>query len=208
MSQVNLLPREVLQRQSFRRLTVLIIAGGAVLLGLVVLFYLFQVGTLGGVRDEIEAQERTNAGIRSDIAELEQFAQLQAEARDKLDQLRAAFAGEASFSGILMDISRIIPSDAFLTQLVVQVAPPGGADPGAVPGAEPLFVGSLTANGRGFDLDTIAGWLTRMEGVDGWENAWLQSATEAEGGGFTFSSQVDFSTDIVTPRGSGEVNGG
>lgn len=207
MSQVNLLPREVLQRQTYRRLTALIIAGGAVLLGLVLLFYLFQVGTLGGVRDDIEAQERTNAGIRADIAELEQFAQLQAQARDKLDQLRSAFAGEASFSGILMDVSRIIPSDAFLTQLVVQVAPPGGAE-GEVPGSDPLFVGSLTANGRGLDLDTIAGWLTRLEGVDGWENAWLQSATEAEGGGFTFSSQVDFSTDIVTPRGQGEVGGG
>jgi Tfp pilus assembly protein PilN len=206
MSQVNLLPREVLQRQSLRRLTALIIAGGAIVLGLVLLFYLFQVGTLGGVRDEIAAQERTNEGIRDDIAELEQFAQLQAEARDKLDQLRAAFAGEASFSGILMDISRIIPSDAFLTQLVVQVAPPGGAT--EVPGSDPLFVGSLTTNGRGLDLDTIAGWLTRMEGVDGWENAWLQSATEAEGGGFTFTSSVDFSRDVVTPRGRGEVDGG
>lgn len=207
MSQVNLLPREVQQRQTYRRLTALIIAGGGVLLGLVLLFYLFQVGTLGGVRDDIEAQERTNAGIRADIAELEQFAQLQAEARDKLDQLRAAFAGEASFSGILMDVSRIIPSDAFLTQLVVQVAPPGDAE-GQAPGTDPLFVGSLTANGRGLDLDTIAGWLTRMDGVDGWENAWLQSATEAEGGGFTFSSSVDFSTDVVTPRGRGEVDGG
>jgi len=206
MSQVNLLPREVLQRQSLRRLTALIIAGGAIVFGLVLLFYLFQVGTLGGVRDDIAAQERTNEGIRDDIAELEQFAQLQAEARDKLDQLRAAFAGEASFSGILMDISRIIPSDAFLTQLVVQVAPPGGST--EVPGSDPLFVGSLTANGRGLDLDTIAGWLTRMEGVDGWENAWLQSATEAEGGGFTFTSSVDFSRDVVTPRGRGEVDGG
>jgi len=207
MSQVNLLPGEVRQRQRRRRLTILIAFGGGILVGLILLFYLFQVGTLGGVRDDISAQERTNQGIRGDIAELEQFAELQSDAQAKLDQLRAAFAGEASFSGILMDISKIIPSDAYLTQLVVQVAPPGGTQEG-VPAEEVRFVGSLTANGRGFDLDTIAGWLTRMDGVDGWENAWLQSATEAEAGGFTFTSQVDFSTDVVTRRGRGEVDGG
>lgn len=207
MSQVNLLPADILQRQRFRRLTVLISLAGATVFGLVLLFYLFQVGTLGGVQDDIEAQERTNAGIQADIAELTAFADLQAQAQGKLDQLRAAFSGETSFSGILMDISRIIPADAYLTQLTVQVAPPEGTQ-ADVPASEQLFIGSLTANGRGFNLDTIAGWLTRMDGVDGWENAWLQSATEAEAGGFTFSSSVDFSRDVVTARGRGEVNGG
>lgn len=203
MSQVNLLPPEILQRQRMRRVTGLVALAGAVILGLVLLFYLFQVGTLGGVEDEIAAQRRTNDGFRADIAELEQFAELQGEAQDKLGLLASAFSGEASFSGFLMDISRVIPADAYLTQLDAQLSPT------AVEGdvvTDTVFVGSFSASGVAADLDVIAGWLTRLDAVDGWENPWLQSATEAETVGFTFSSTVDLGSEVVTRRGQGVID--
>ena len=56
MSQVNLLPPDILEAQRWRRMTGLVAAGGAVVLGLIFLFYLMQVGTLGNVRDDVEAQ--------------------------------------------------------------------------------------------------------------------------------------------------------
>jgi Tfp pilus assembly protein PilN len=202
VSQVNLLPPEIFQRQRQRRLTALVALAGGAVLGLVLLFYLLQVGTLGGVEDDIAAQQRTNDGIRADIAELQQFADLQAEAETKLALLRSAFAGETSFSGVLMDVSRVIPGDAYLTQFDAQLSPPPAEDSDE---DEVLFVGSMSAAGVAADLDAVADWLTRLDSVDGWENAWLQSASEAEAGRFTFSSGVDLSTEVVTDRGRGGV---
>jgi Tfp pilus assembly protein PilN len=202
VSQVNLLPPEIFQRQRIRRLTALVALAGGAILGLALLFYLLQVGTLGGVRDDIAAQRRTNDGIRADIAELQQFADLQAEAETKLGLLRSAFAGETSFSGVLMDVSRVIPATAYLTQFDAQLST--GAAEGA-DAAEAIFVGTLSASGVATDLDAVADWITRLESVDGWENAWLQSASEGETGTFTFSSGVDLSPEVVTDRGRGEV---
>ena len=76
-----------------------------------------QSSELSSVNDEIEAQEATNASIQASIAEKQKFADLQAEAQAQQQLLSAAFAGEVSFSALLMDFSRVIPSDAYVNSL-------------------------------------------------------------------------------------------
>ena len=53
MSQVNLLPHDVQQGQRYRRLTLTVLAGGAVVLALIIAFFLLQVGKLGSVNDDV-----------------------------------------------------------------------------------------------------------------------------------------------------------
>jgi hypothetical protein len=57
--------------------------------------------------------------------------------------------------------------------------------------------------------DTLAAWLTRLEQVRGWVNAWANSASES--GPFTrvytFQSGVDLSKDVVTKRGRAAAAG-
>jgi Tfp pilus assembly protein PilN len=204
MSQVNLLPPEIRQRQQLRRLTVVIALGGLLVLALIMLFYLVQVGTLGGIQDDIRAQERNNQTIRNEIAELQQFEDLQAEAQAKQALLDAAYRGEVSFSGLLMDVSQVIPGNAVLTSLTSQLADLSTEpEPGS-----PVFAGSISAGGQALDLDTIAEWLTRLESVDGWENPWLNGASQSQDVGFTFTSGVDLTTDVLTRRGRQGVEGG
>ena len=203
MSQVNLLPPEILEAQRWRRMTGLVVAGGAVLLGLIFLFYLMQVGTLGGVRDEIEAQEATNAQLRQQIADLQRFEDLQVRAQAKQELLAAAFAGEASFSGLLMDMSRVIPSDAALNSLTVTVTPPAGEE--EVDPAATGFIGTITTAGEAEGFDTLSTWLTRLEQVQGWVNPWMSSISRRDEGGtvYTFSSGADLTPDVLTERGRG-----
>jgi hypothetical protein len=120
--------------------------------------------------------------------------------------LTKAFAGEVSFSQMLMDLSRTIPSDAYLdsfnANITSQVA-------GAVPAAT-AFVGSFTAGGAADGFESLASWLTRLESVKGWVNPWFSSASEIgdNTGLYTFSSGVDLSEDTLTARGRGGVQGG
>jgi Tfp pilus assembly protein PilN len=200
MSQVNLLPREIIQLQRLRRLTYLIAAGSAAVMALIVLFYLVQVGTLGGIEEDIDQQERTNQGIQAQIQSLQEFDDLRAEALRKQDLLDSAFVGEVSFSGILMDISRLIPGTAFLTDLSVQTAPAVAPDP-TVPAPPQTFIGAISLGGISTDFDTIADLLTRLERVRGWVNPWVDSASEAAAAGVTFTTGVDLGESVLTLRG-------
>ena len=135
MSQVNLLPPDILQAQRYRRLTSGVVVAGVVLVAAVFGFYLLQSNELSSVNDEIAAQEATNASIQASIAEKQKYADLQAEAQAQQQLLSAAYAGEVSFSALLMDFSRVIPSDAYVNSLAIQAdqaaaAGADGADPG------------------------------------------------------------------------------
>lgn len=202
MSQVNLLPPEVLQSQRWRRVTMLVLALGGLAMVAVIGFFLYQNNKLSGVQDEIDTQAATNASIQAQIDEKQQYADLQAEAQSKEELLATAYSGEVSFSSILMDVSRVMPSDAFLgdlTSSIVAGTATTPADPGAVPTG---IIGTLSGTGQAVSIDTVAALLTRLGQVDGWVNPWVTALVRAEDvNGYTYSVGVDLTEDVVTPRG-------
>jgi Tfp pilus assembly protein PilN len=201
VSQVNLLPPELRQKQATRRTTSLALAAGLAALAVVVLFSFIKSAQLSQKQEQLAAQEAVNSRVSAQIAELQRFGQLQAELRTKQELITTVFANEVSWSGILLDVARVIPADAYLTSFSGQTAPPTTDASGASTG----LVGSLTFSGSVKGADTLAAWLTRLEQVHGWVNAWANSANES--GPFTkiyqFSSGVDLSQDVLTKRGRG-----
>jgi Tfp pilus assembly protein PilN len=198
MSQVNLLPPEIRQRQRLQRLTSIVIGGGFVLILLVLGLYAVQVGRLSSVNADIERQNANNDAVTKQIVPLQQWAQLQARAQQKQSLLDSAYSGEVSVSSMLQDVSQAIPSDAYLTSLSVQIsAPQVGV------GAEPTqFVGSMTASGQAASIQTLSSWLTTVEGVNGWDNPWVTTISkDASTGQYLFETGIDLSTDVVTSRG-------
>ena len=209
MSQVNLLPPELRARQKVKQLTTLIIGAGAAIIVLLLAFWFLQSQKLAGVNDDIAAQNLTNSGLQTQIDQLQEFQQLQEEAAAQEALLTTACTGEVSFSQMLMDLSRTIPSDAYLDSFNAALTVP-------VVGRRPTtttttFVGSFTASGAADGFESLASWLTRLESVKGWVNPWFSSATETgpNTGLYQFSSGVDLSEDALTARGrAGEPSGG
>ena len=210
MSQVNLLPPELLARQKTRRLTSLIILGGAIGVALLLAIWFFESQKLSGINDDIAAQNATNQQLQTQITQLSQYQELQTEATAQQRLLSEAYAGEVSFSQMLLDVSRVIPSNMYLTSFTSSLTAPTTASTTTTPGTTPTFVGSFSAAGEGQGLDSLASWLTHLESVTGWVNPWLSTATETEdrSGFYTFQSGADLSTDVVTPRGQGTSSGG
>jgi Tfp pilus assembly protein PilN len=206
VSQVNLLPPEILQAQRWRKVTLGVGVAGAVALVLLFGFYLLQGQRLSGVQDDIEAQNATNASIQTEIASKQKFADLQAQAQAKQTQLATAYAGEVSFSAILMDVSRIIPSDAYLDTLTVQVADASVPAAGEAEAATGL-VGSISGGGQAVSIETISDFLTRLESVKGWVNPFVSTVTKStDSNGYVYALSVDLTEEVVTPRGKGEVD--
>jgi Tfp pilus assembly protein PilN len=209
VSQVNLLPPELRQRQAVRRTTSLVVAAGLAVLAMIGLFYFFQVQRLSEKQDQLEAQQATNAQLQSQIAALQEFADLRAELAAKQQLVATIFVNEVSWSSALLDVSRVIPDTSYLTNLTGQV---GTALTGetAAPTGEPAtnLIGSMTFAGVARETETIATWITRLEQVQGWVNAWVNSAQEDAPFSriYTFANGLDLTLEAATARGQGEVS--
>lgn len=196
MSQVNLLPPEILAAQRQRRLAGVVALAGVGVIGLILVFYVLQLGKVGGIRSDIDQQKQTNKGLQTEIQKLREFEQLRARAQAKQKLLNDVFANEISFSGVLMDISRVIPSTAALTSMSAT-----SQEPAPTTGGSTLLTGRIDIAGLALDYDTIASWLTRLERVRGWVNPWVTSIADPETGPITYSSGVDLTTAALTARG-------
>jgi Tfp pilus assembly protein PilN len=197
VSQVNLLPPDILAAQRQRRMAGVVALAGVGVIALIFVFWVLQVGKLSGVRDEIERQEQTNRALQTEIAQLQRFDELQARAQAKQELLNQVYANEISFSGLLMDVSRVIPSTAALTSLNANREPL----PTPATGGSTLLLGRIDVAGVALDYDSIASWLVGLERVRGWVNPWVTSIVDPDSGPITYTSGVDLTQASVTARG-------
>jgi Tfp pilus assembly protein PilN len=181
-------------------LTSIVVAAGLGVIALIGLFYFTQTQRLADAQDDLAAQEERNAGLRTQIQELQSFADLQAELAAKQDLVAGLFVNEVSWSSALLDVSRVIPDASFLTNLTGQVQSGSATDP-AVPVVADL-IGTLTFQGVARETETIATWLVRLEQVEGWVNAWVTNAQESAPFSriYTFSSGLDLTIEAATER--------
>ena len=105
MSRVNLLPTDIKQGQEIRRRTLLVLMGAAVVIGLIIFFWVLQGMRLSSVNEDIDAQNRTNSALKQEIADLQKYEDLQVEAQQQEQLLASAYANEVSYSSMLLDVS-------------------------------------------------------------------------------------------------------
>jgi Tfp pilus assembly protein PilN len=209
VSQVNLLPPELRQRLAIRRTTSLVVALALGALALIGVFYFLQLQRLADAQDELEAQQARNAELQSQIDGLQQFAALQAELAAKQELVSTIFVNEVSWSGALLDVSRVIPDASYLTNLTGQITAAAEGEVAEPTGGTPdtTLIGNMTFQGVAQEVDTIATWITQLEQVQGWVNAWVTSAQEDEpfSNIYTFSNGLDLTQEAATARGMGEA---
>lgn len=201
MSRVNLLPPNILEGHRSRRVAALVGVGAAAVLLMIILFYVLQTQRLSDAQSKVDTQKAANQNLQTQIVGLQSYAALQTAAQAQQQLLREAYADEVSFSRLLMDVSRVIPSDMDLNTLTLQLSAPAAGTPTT---ASTRFVGTLSASGTAASVQSIATWLTRLEQVEGWVNPWASNATlSTDNSTYTFSSTVDLTNAIVTGRGKG-----
>ncbi len=204
MSRVNLLPPELLQRQATRRQTTIVALVGVGVLAIIGVFFFAQTVRLSGAKQDLADQQTRNGQLNGRISQLQPFANLQQLLQAKKQLVTTVFQNEISWSGVLLDVSRVIPNSAYLTNLNGSVTAATGQAP-AAPSSESTLIGNVSFSGVADHTETIATWLTSLEEVKGWVNPWVTSATEtaAQSQIYQFGSGVDLTTQAATSRGRG-----
>ena len=171
---------------------------------------------LSDVQSDIDAQEQTNASLQQEINGLQKYEQLQTEAQQEQQLLDTAYANEVSFSGMLLDVSKVIPSDTYLTNFASTLAPPtaaaGSTSSSSTSTTTTTFVGTMSFSGETLHFASLSTWLNRLESVQGWANPWTSNVTadSAVAGAYQFDTSVDLTQDALTQRGAAgaEASGG
>ena len=180
-------------------MTGLIVSGAVAVLALLFLLFILQSARLGKAKDDLAAQQATNSSLQSQIADLQKFRDLKDQLAARQTVLTEATQGEVLWSGVLRDVSMVIPGNMWLTTMSGQLAAPGTTSTVAGPTGGPQLIGNIQFTGTTMDQPTLSKWLSRLDDVDGWVNPWVSADTKTEQGVivYTFSGTVDLTSEAT-----------
>ena len=140
---IDLLPRKLVEERLVRRQRTGIGAGFLVLLAALGVWYVLETQQLSDAQAAADQERATATGLRAQRAQLQPLADLESQI-DAAERLRATvYRNEIRFSGVMRDISAIVPDDVWLTSMAVafndtaETRPRPGRPPRRRPGAGP-----------------------------------------------------------------------
>jgi Tfp pilus assembly protein PilN len=200
MTEVNLLPPEFRQRHRSRTLTRQIVMGVVAAVLLVAVIFVVESSKLSQAQSDLAAQNAANAALQTEINSLQRFADLQAELTMKQQLVTNLEADEVEWSGVLHDLSMVMPSDVFLTGFTGQITIGSGGWETAP--SDTGLIGNMQFQGVSLNFPNVALWLDRMVNVDGWANSWVTSAAAVTSDSSSSSSGSTNATTGVQFAGS------
>lgn len=198
-ARVNLIPREIEERNRARRQWILAGIGGLVLVGLLVIAYLFQLGRVSDAQDRLEAEQQIIADLQAELDTLEEFRELETRLETACGLLEVALGDEITMAGAMQDLAAVVPSDTEIDTLTITVEPDAEAPLGAtrIPIGSVLATG-MTVNSHAPGLERLLLELAKVAAFDNvyFTQAVLDEATGAVG----FSIDVGLGPEIRTLR--------
>ena len=213
MRRIELLPESYLKRQKERRSITMILLAGLLVLLLLLVWWVklgFDVDSTNDRLAEVEAQNRN---LRTQIAELKQFEELEAEVNEKRQALVAVMTGDVDWPLLLTEIAMAVPGELWLTSLSGSAGNTEGSAPVATETA-PIRVSSKTPTGRisfagtSLSMPGVAKWLIRQEVSKRFDAIFLSDATlteEFSSDAFDFQSTLELNENALSERFLGDL---
>jgi Tfp pilus assembly protein PilN len=210
MRQIDLLPASFAEKARERRNLTLVITGGlALLLGLVAWWFMLG-GQVGSAESELSDVQAQNTKLRTQIAELQRFADLEAEVQAKEMALQTVMAGDVAWPSILTEIAMVVPGEVWFKDITASAGVTEGATQVGTETAPVLInkktpIGRVQFNGASLDMPGVAKWLIRLSDTKGFAGVWLNRASETQDGNagqsyFDFESTIELNKRMLSKR--------
>jgi hypothetical protein len=223
---IDLLPRQLVEQRLVRRQRSGIGAGFLVLLAALGIWYVLETQELRHAQAAADQERATAANLRAQRAQLQPLADLEAQIA-AAEQLRATvYRNEIRFSGVMRDISAIVPDDVWLTSMALAFneaasasstggaatpAPTGGGAAATTPGSPGAGspVASITFAGAGLEHVDVGGFLRALArgpkkgGQQVYLNPYFTTSQKDDEAGqatVTFNATVDLSSAAFSGR--------
>ena len=194
MTQVNLLPTDVRQRLKTRQLTVLVGMVSAIVVAGLLAFFVLQSHNLASANSDLAAAQSQNQQLQAKVNSLMRFQQLDDAKTAQETTVKTAKAGIVEFSGVMHDLSMVIPSSVYLNSVTANLSVGDGVSTQPNTGG---VIGNIQFQGSASDHLAVATWLTRLAQVSGCDNSWITASTKrgtnADG---TKTDWVDFTGSV------------
>lgn len=190
LPRVNLLPPEIGERQSLRRVQTGI--GAGVLAALVVtgLLHLSATSSVGEAQEQVDARSAEHAQLVQETAAFRDVTAVYARTAAAEAMLVEAMSEEVRYSRFLDAFSHTLPDRVWVTDVAFAQSGSGGS--AVAPAA--TGIGTVTIKGTAYGHDDVAVWLETLAGLEGYADASLQSATERRAEDRVV---VDFETSVT-----------
>ena len=186
MRRIDLLPAKYAERRKERRNVMVTIVAGALVLLLLVAYY-FKLGSdVSSAKDELSQIQAQNQALEAQIAELQQFAELETEVKTKEAALATVMAGDVDWPALLTELAMVVPADVWLTSFTASAGTTEGSAQVGTEGnpvriSDEAPVGRIQFSGSALTMPGVAEWLIRLGTVNKFSAIWLNSATKAQG---------------------------
>ena len=214
MRRMDLLPVAYVERRRERRNIGLVFLAGAVVVLLLVGWFLLLTTQVNQAQDDLAAVQATNRQLEAEIAELQRFAELEAEVQAKRTALQTVFAGDIDWPAMMTQIAMVIPGDVWLNNFstsagTTEGAAPVGSEANAIRLSNKSPIGRISFDGNSVCMPGVPRWLIRLGTVKDFSAVWLSDATEADSRPgcepVTFSSTVELDDSALSNRFQGEL---
>jgi Tfp pilus assembly protein PilN len=185
MRRIELLPESYQAQRRQRRNISLIIAGGVVVLTLLLGYWLVLGMRIASSEDELARATADNADLRAEIDSLQRFAHLETQVNNKQAALATVMQSDVDWPAVLTEVAMVVPGEVWLTNLTASAGQTEGATavgtetaPVRVGTAQPF--GRIQFQGNSLTMPGVAKWLLRLGTAEEFEALWLNDATETE----------------------------
>ena len=212
MRRIDLLPSSYAERRKQRRTLSTILIGGLLVLLLLLGWWFYLGMQINSAEEDLAEVQAENRVIEDKIAELQRFAELEAEVQAKRTALQTVFAGDVDWPAVLTEIAMVIPGEVWLTNLTASAGTTEGATP---VGTETALVriderepfGRIDFTGRSLSMPGVAKWMLRLESVREFFAVYLNNATA--GDETTVPRLIDFNStlELGSKAASGRFQG-
>ena len=117
MARINLLPREILEKRRFEQNIRYVAFAGVIVLVLILGVYAVLMLQVNSKRGELQDRQQLETELRAQAEAFRVFEEKESELRARQELADAALAGRINWGRLANELSLILPSDVWLTQL-------------------------------------------------------------------------------------------